>query len=309
MNPHVAWSIFDKDMPEIDRGWFPDGGKASSLWQAPAAAMVLAGGLQTLRNRLGFKGTDSIKDPLMKSFVQLWRDRTPKGQARLIEAVAKAIGTNPKDGDLDQFDEGFAKQDFTQFFKKIAPQFMVPGVSFNYYSSLEDPIVGSGTNVGTPIQALKIHGLFRRGYILSLNLGHYVNGLPDDPSNLYLIRWAGHPVVLVGIIYPQSGPWRFVVADPTQPKALRQLKISKITPAANVDKAFMYRKLVASGEHEVADFAFANYTALEYLDTYKIKDFWVGTTNAADVYDIIDSAVGFRVHVPDAISTPVAAPR
>jgi hypothetical protein len=299
INPHLAWSIFNKDMPEIDRVWFPDGGTSSNIWMAPAGAMALAGGLQTLRDRLGFKGTDSIKDPFMKSFVQLWRDRTPRGQARLMEAVAKEMGTNPSFGDLDQFDEGFAKQDYTKFFKKIAPHFLAPGASFNYYSSLEDPLVGPGTSSGTPIQPLKIHGLFRRGYILSLNLGHYVRFDENSPETLYLGRWAGHCVLLVGIIYPENGPWRFIVADPERPQRLRQLTVNSISLTQDVARLFVYRTHSPSGDQEFRwlDAVEPNFSSLPYVDKHNVKKFWKDKEDS-EWYDIIDSAVGFRVHLP-----------
>lgn len=290
---------YNQNNPALGTDWFPAGATDSVLCTPTTGAMTLAASLAT-------RGTALIKDPFINSFIPLWRDKTAQGQARQIQVVAKAMGTNPSLGTLDQFDFGFAQSDFTKFFKSLAPNFKATGGTTNYYSSLEDPLVGLGTQNGTPLKATTVASLFRKGYLLSLGIGYYIDMYSDDSSR-YLLRAGGHQVVLTGVIYPQTGPMRFLLADPLRPQSMRQVPVNAL-PAKSTVNGFMYWRVGDStGKLSLSPTVMKQYDFIHYVDSYPIDlADETGAQVSHQVYEGLDMAVGFSVQLPSATPTPQA---
>jgi hypothetical protein len=297
VNPAIP--RYNQNNPSLNRKWFPTGQSNSMLCVPATGAMALSGALR-------MRGNATYKDPFVNSFLPLWRDKTTQGEASQIELIAKIMNTHPVRGTLNEFDFGFSQRDFTKFFKDVASNFKAPGGAVNFYSSLEDRSAILGAKVGTPLKATTVANLFRKGYILSLGVGYYIDTYSDDSAR-YLVRAGGHQVLLAGVIYPQTGPIRFLVADPLRPESMRQLTIGAL-PGRTINGFDYWRVEDATGNMGLSDTVYSNFDFLNYVDSYSIDlQDAAGAPEAHQVYEVLDHAVGFSVQLYNATPTPGAA--
>ncbi len=285
----------------MGKKWFTatkDGKSETLLCTPTSAAMVLSSAL-TARSSTALSYRP-IKDKMLNSYIPYWKDSTNKGRALQTNFIAFEMQTIPALGQPDQFDPVFSTVNYTNFFKKIAPDFQLSKSLNNFYSSLEDPKYQSGN----PLLAETLVSLLKQGYRLTVSTGYYYSVFEDAESDtLALFRPSGHVRVLKGISYSSSGNIVLSFYNPRIPDRVESFEVKTLS---SKNKYVSYHQLVSlSGETKDSDWKSIGSVPMQYIESFieQATD-ETGAVKNYTVYEILDTTVGIAVQTSSPSPTP-----